>query len=209
MTFSFLSTKKLQTQHQLKPKPQHKHPGSRSIQSPQGNKQNAQKHPPAYKTRTATTQNHWKHSGRVPVHKPKHQTGKLKLNHAQPIKKDPSTKQPQKNLYHTPNPQRFVFPGVGVGVGVGTAIALGIGLGVGLGTGVGSGVGSGSAASAAVASLAVLSAEGSMRRSWGFWVWDESWRCLEGFYRVFYIGITWKKKGHWFLGGDFFFENLM
>mgnify|MGYP002803387946 CR=1 FL=1 len=53
--------------------------------------------------------------------------------------------------------------GVGVGVGVGTAIALGIGLGVGLGTGVGSGVGSGSAASAAVASLAVLSAEGSMR----------------------------------------------
>lgn len=95
-----------------------------------------------------------------------HQTGKLKLNHAQPIKKDPSTKQPKKtHIILQIRIRGWFFQGVGVGVGVGTAIALGIGLGVGLGTGVGSGVGSGSAASAAVASLAVLSAEGSMRRS--------------------------------------------
>lgn len=86
-----------------------------------------------------------------------------------PSKKIPLQNNPKKTyiIILNPNP-RFVFPGVGVGVGVGTAIALGIGLGVGLGTGVGSGVGSGSAASAAVASLAVLSAEGSMRRE-GFW----------------------------------------
>lgn len=105
MTVSFFSTKKLQTKHQ--PKPKTITEASRSIQNPQGNNQNAQKHPRSIQNPHNNNPKPLKTSR--PCTSPQNtKQGNLSSTHQ---KKIPLQNNPKNTYIILPNPNpRFVFP---------------------------------------------------------------------------------------------------